>query len=389
MGLTPIRFEFATATRILFRAGMLSEIGPIAAQMGSRALVVTGRNPNRAVHLKERLQAAGIEATPYAVEGEPTIETVRLGVEAAREAGCDLVIGFGGGSALDAGKAIAALLTNGGNPLDYLEGIGGGKALASPSAPYIAIPTTAGTGSEVTRNAVLGSPEHRVKVSLRSPHMLPRVALVDPELTWDLPPDLTATTGLDALTQLIEPFVSNAANPMTDLFCRDGMVRVARSLRRAYTNGEDAGAREDMALASLYGGVALANARLGAVHGFAGPLGGMVPAPHGALCARLLPIVMAANVRALREREPEGETLSRYAEVARLLTGNPAATIEEGLAWIETLCSDLSIPPLRTYGLTTADFPLLIQNAAKASSMQGNPIRLTEGEMTEILQCAL
>lgn len=384
-----MQFEFATATRILFGAGRLSEIGRLAAEMGSRALVVTGQSPDRAAPLHALLHAQGIEIARYAVAGEPTVDIVRFGVEAARMAECDLVIGYGGGSALDVGKAVAALLTNGGDPLDYLEGIGAGKTLTRSSAPYIAIPTTAGTGTEVTRNAVLGSPEHRIKVSLRSPYMLPRIALIDPSLTIGLPPDITATTGLDAVTQLIEPFVSNRANPMTDLFCRDGMVRAARSLRRAYENGQDAAAREDMAVASLYGGLALANARLGAVHGFAGPIGGMVSAPHGAVCARLLPVVMAANVRALRQRDPDGEALMRYNEVARLVTADPNATIDDGLMWIEALCGALPVPTLSAYGLMTADLPLLIRNAAKASSMQGNPIRLTESEMDEILQRAL
>jgi alcohol dehydrogenase class IV len=219
--------------------------------------------------------------------------------------------------------------------------------------------------------------------------MLPRVALIDPELTIGLPPAITAMTGLDALTQLIEPFVSNRANPMTDLLCRDGIVRAARSLRRAYEFADDTEARHDMALAALYSGMALANARLGAVHGFAGPLGGMIRAPHGALCARLLPAVMASNVRALRERDPSGESLARYTEVARLLTANPDATIDDGQAWIEALCTALSVPPLGAYGLTMADLPLLMANASKASSMHGNPIRLTEREMEEILLRAL
>jgi len=382
-------FEFATATRILFGAGTLAQIGSLAREMGARALVVTGSNPERAGRLLDRFAGQGLTALLFPVAQEPTVETVRLGTEIARHSRCDVVIGFGGGSALDAGKAIAALLTNGGDPLDYLEGIGAGKALSHPSAPYIAIPTTAGTGAEVTRNAVLGSPAHRVKVSLRSPHMLPRLALIDPELTYGLPPALTVTTGLDALTQLIEPYVSNRANPMTNLFCREGIRRFARSFRRAYAHGDDAAAREDMALVSLYGGLALANARLGAVHGFAGPLGGMVSAPHGALCARLLPVVMAVNLRALRERAPESPVLTRYEEVARLLTSDPTATADAGVAWIQALSSDLPIPALRAYGLTSAEFPLLIQKAAKASSMQGNPILLTEREREEILQGAL
>ena len=338
-----MRFEFATATRILFGPGALQEAALAAATLGRRALVVTGGSVERAAPLLEQLKAQGVEATTFAVAGEPTMATILAGLERAKELACDLVIGLGGGSVLDSGKAIAALLTNGGDPLDYLEVIGRGQALARPAAPYIAIPTTAGTGSEVTRNAVLASPEHRVKVSLRSPLMLPRLAIVDPELTYSLPPSITASTGLDALTQLIEPYVCNSANPLTDALCREGIVRVARSLQRAYEDGKDPTAREDMALASLFGGLALANAKLGAVHGFAGPLGGLFPAPHGAICARLLPSVMKANVRALQARAPEtGRSVERpygfpcvcgWNGPAASLTGSSPGTSWCGLPW--------------------------------------------------------
>src|SRR5207249_4836064 len=192
-----------------------------------------------------------------------------------------------------------------------------------------------------TRNAVLASPKHRMKVSLRSPFMLPKIALIDPELTYDLPPSITASTGLDALTQLIEPYVSSRANPLTDALCVDAIRRAARSLRIAVQHGRDRDARSDMALSSLCGGLALANAGLGAVHGFAGPIGGMFPAPHGALCACLLPQVMKINLRALRERLPASEVLRRYAEIAQQLTGDEAATAEAGVAWIEELCQTL------------------------------------------------
>jgi alcohol dehydrogenase class IV len=383
------RFEFATATRIIFGAGTLHEVAPIAAELGSRALVATGSTPDHTQLLLDELAAQGIEATTFAVSSEPTTHSVSESTQKAREAGCDLVIGFGGGSAIDTGKAIAALLTNGGVPLDYLEVIGKGQPLTKPSAPCIAIPTTAGTGAEVTRNAVLASPEHRVKVSLRSPLMLPRVALVDPELTYTLPPEITASTGLDALTQVIEPYVSNKANPMTDALCREGMRRAARSLRQAYENGADAAAREDMALTSLFGGLALANAKLGAVHGFAGPLGGMFDAPHGAICGRLLPHVMTINVQALQEREPVSEALRRYDEVAQILIGSPKATARDGVAWMQALCETLQVPPLSTYGITEEDFPLLIEKASASSSMKGNPIQLTPDEMREILSRAL
>ena len=238
------------------------------------------------------------------VDGEPTIEDAR---RAAAHADVEIVVAIGGGSALDLGKAAAALIANGGDPLRYLEVIGEGRPLERPSLPCVAIPTTAGTGSEVTRNAVLGSPTHGVKASLRSPHMLPAVALVDPELTYDLPPALTASTGLDALTQLIEPFVSARANAFVDAICRDAIPRVIAALPKAFAG--DRAARADMAYASLCGGLALANAGLGAVHGFAGPIGGRFPAPHGAICAVLLPHVVAIN--AARTGDP------KFAELAR------------------------------------------------------------------------
>ena len=384
-----MRFEFATANRVLFGPGTLREAGAAAAALGRHALVVAGAHPERAAPLLEILAAAGVGSDCFPVAGEPTTDTVRAGVARAREEGADLVIGFGGGSALDAAKAIAVLLTNRGDPLEYLEVVGRGQPLAEASAPCIAIPTTAGTGTEVTRNAVLASPEHRVKASLRSPTMLPRLAIVDPELTYALPPAVTASTGLDALTQLIEPFVSSRANPLVDALCREGLARAARSLRRAFEEGHDKAAREEMALAALLGGLALANAGLGAVHGFAGPLGGMFPAPHGAVCARLLPLVMEVNVRALQERRPDSPVLRRYDEVGRIPTGRPAAGAGEGAAWVAELVDALSIPPLSAYGMRAADVPALVEKGAAASSMKGNPLPLTPAEMAEVLARAL
>ncbi|MFO7323458.1 MAG: iron-containing alcohol dehydrogenase [Chloroflexota bacterium] len=383
-----MRFEFATATRIIFGKGTLQEAGREAAALGSHALVVTGANRDRATRMIELLEASGVKATVFQVDSEPTVDTALKGVTAARQFNCDLVIGIGGGAAIDAGKAIAALTANPGEPLDYLEVIGKGQSLSRPPLPYMAVPTTAGTGAEVTRNAVLASPEHRVKVSLRSPLMLPKLALVDPELTYSMPPEVTAMTGMDALTQVLEPFVSVKANPLTDALCREGMARAARSLRRAFEEPTDA-AREDMSLASLFGGLALANAALGAVHGFAGPLGGMYPIPHGVACARLLPYVMETNIRALREREPDNPALARYAEVARILTGNPDATPEDGAAWVAELCEALKIPRLSQFGVASIDLPDIVEKSARASSMKGNPIKLTEAELTEILERAL
>ncbi len=384
-----MRFEFATATRIIFGPGTLRESGALAAELGRRALVVLGVSELLATPLLEQLTAHQIAVVPLPVTGEPEVTSIRSGTALAQAEACDLVIALGGGSAIDTGKAIAALLTNGGDPLDYLEVIGRGLPLSRPAAPFIAIPTTAGTGAEVTRNAVLAVPEQRVKVSLRSPFMLPRVALVDPLLTHSLPPSMTASTGLDALTQVIEPYVSNRANPLTDAFCREGIVRAARSLRRAWEHGDDATAREDMAVASLCGGLALANAGLGAAHGFAAPLGGMFPAPHGALCARLLPPVMAANLRALQARAPENPALRRYDEIARWLTGNPHAVAADGVAWVAALVAELEIPPLSAYGLTAADLETVAEKAAAASSMKANPLPLTAEERLQILREAL
>jgi alcohol dehydrogenase class IV len=323
------------------------------------------------------------------VSGEPTVDVVREGVRRVRDAACDVVISLGGGSAIDAGKAIASVATNGGEPLEFLEVVGKGRTIAVPPLPFIAVPTTAGTGSEVTRNAVLGSPEHGVKASLRSPLMLPRVALVDPELTYGLAPAVTASTGLDALTQLIEPYVSARANPFVDTICVEGIGRVAGALRRAYHDGADAGARRDMALASLFGGLALANAGLGVVHGFAAPLGGMWKAPHGSLCAVVLPHGMAANVAALRARAPRNPALERYAAIARLLTGRNDARAEDGIDWVRGLCVEFNIPSLRTWGVSEADLPGVVEKAARASSMQANPLPLTSQELLAVVAAAL
>jgi alcohol dehydrogenase class IV len=381
-----MRFEFATAARIIFGHGSIQEVAPLAAGTGSRAFVVTGRTGERAEQLLEQLKKQGIRPVTFNVPGEPTVAMAKAGVKQAREAKSDLVIAIGGGSVLDTGKAIAAMLTNSGELEDYLEVVGGGKPLSRSPVANIAIPTTAGTGAEVTRNAVLGLPEYGVKVSMRSPMMLPRVAVVDPVLTHSMPPSVTASTGLDALTQLMEAYVTDKANPLTDCICREGVKRVGRSLRGAYEDGSNRAAREDMALASLFSGLALANAKLGAVHGIAGPLGGMISAPHGAICARLLPYVMQENVQALQRREADSPALARYDEIARLLTGTAAARAVDGIAWVQGLCEAFNVPPLAEFGLKEQDFPTVVAKAQKSSSMKGNPVALTDHELMEILK---
>ncbi|MEM6282147.1 MAG: iron-containing alcohol dehydrogenase [Chloroflexota bacterium] len=382
-------FEFVTANRIIFGNGKLASLGAIAAELGTRALVVTGSNIERARPLLHLLEAAGLAVHTLAVPKEPTIQNARDGAELVSVHGVDVVFGFGGGSAIDAGKAIAALATNGGDPLDYLEVIGKGQPLTVDPLPYIAIPTTAGTGAEVAKNAVLKSEEHNVKVSLRHPKMLPDIALVDPELTHSVPPHVTAFTGMDALTQVLEPYVSHLANPLTDGLSREGITRAAGSLREVYTDGSNAQAREDMALASLIGGLVLTNARLGAVHGFAGPLGGMYDAPHGAICAALLPHVMQANVEVLKAREPDHFAIPRFDELGQMLTGDKNATAADGVAWVQETAHMLDIQPLSAYGVKRDDFPQILEKSGRSSSMKGNPIKLTDDELTRILEMAL
>ncbi len=381
-----MRFEFAAPHRIVFGPDAISELTKAAREFGTRALLVTGRNSTRSATVIERLIEGGMQVATFSVAGEPDLGTVEAGVALARRESAQVVIGFGGGSALDTGKAIAAMLTNPGVLLDYLEVIGRGQTLPQAPAPYIAIPTTAGTGTEATRNAVLASPSHRVKVSLRHPLMLPRVAIVDPNLTRGLPPSIAAATGLDALTQLLEPYVCARPNPMVDALCRDGLMRAGRSLRVVCSEAPTDAAREDMSLAALFGGIALANAGLGAVHGFAGPIGGMFPAPHGATCAALLPEVTRANLRALRERHPDHPAIARYDSIFEWLSGAKGRTPDALPEWLKELTTALKIPGLGSYGLQADHIPLIVEKARQASSMKANPIVLTPSELAGILE---
>lgn len=379
-----MEFDFTPPQRILFGRGKASACGEFAVGFGKRALLVRGGSTDLKI-VTESMETAGVKWQEVRISAEPDIERVCQAVEAGREFGCQLVIGCGGGSVIDTAKAVGALLANPGEIMDYLEVVGKNQPLRNPSLPVIALPTTAGTGSEATRNAVMMVPEQRVKVSLRSPSMLPRVAIIDPELTLSLPADITASTGLDALAQVFEPYVSRKANQMTDQFCRGGLEKVGKALPAAVERGDDIGARTEMAWVSLMGGMALANAGLGAVHGFAAPLGGMYSAPHGAVCGRLLPAVTAVNIRALREREPQNPVLGRYDEAAAWLTGQSHASADDAIRWLEDLVEHLHVPRLREYGLEESGFEELVEKALQSSSMKGNPIDLTREECKEIL----
>jgi alcohol dehydrogenase class IV len=384
-----VRFEFTSAGRIIFGQGAVKELPDIAARFGHRVLIVTGRDRLRYAGLIAMLEGKDLVCTLFPVMGEPSIELVREGAALMRAASAELVISIGGGSAIDAGKAIAAAAANSGDVLDYIEVIGRGLPFENAPLPFLAVPTTAGTGSEVTRNAVLGSKQHGVKASLRSAAMLARVAIVDPDLTMGLPAAITASTGLDALTQLIEPFVSIRANPLVDALCREGLPKIARALPLAWENGSNREARAAMSYSSLLSGLALANAGLGVVHGFAAAIGGTFDAPHGNICAAILPHGIAANLRALRARAPESPALERYHEAARLTTGESSASADDLVSWVANLTQHLRIPGLSAWHVREQDVAPIVERAARASSMKANPLPLSDSELADTVRKAL
>jgi alcohol dehydrogenase class IV len=385
-----MEFEFFSPPRIVFGRGVITRLADLVRPLGNKALIVF--NGSAQPDVVRLLISGGVGCVSMRQRREPTVEDVGHAVELARREGCDVLVGLGGGSAIDAAKAAAGILGNGGAALDYMEVIGKGQPITKPAVPWVAVPTTAGTGAEVTCNAVLGDPERKFKASLRSELLLPRVALVDPELGINVPPAVTASSGMDALCQLIESYTSLNAQPMTDALAMKGIGLAARSLRRAVENGADLDAREDMAMAALLSGMTLTNAGLGAVHGFAAPLGANFPVPHGTACAALLPHVMAANVAALRAQSPGHPVLGRYADIGvalwhgRTLTEPPT---EAGIHAVSALVADLHIPRLREFGLTHERVPEMVGLARKSSSMRYNPIVLSDDTLAEVLTRAI
>lgn len=383
-------FDFSTDQRIIFGIGKVAELGKLAAGFGRRALLIRNGEHADTVRIRKLLDLASLKYSEVEIRSEPTLMDVVAAIEVGKQTDCELVIGFGGGSAIDTAKAVAALLTNLGDPLDYLEVVGKGKPITEQPKPVVAIPTSAGTGSEVTRNAVLAVPEKHIKVSLRSALMLPSVALVDPELTLSLPPTFTAYTGMDALTQVLEPYVSIRANGMTDLFCQAGLARVGKALPLAFDHPDEIDARQDMSFVSLMGGLALANSGLGAVHGLAGPIGGMFPSAHGAICARLLPAVVKVNIQALSSRKGnDSEALIRYQQAAQYLLASEKAKAADLSEWLEDLVEYLHIPGLKEFGIQPHHLDEIAKKAQGASSMQANPIQLELAELLEILNASL
>ena len=377
-------FALATATEILFGRGQASHAAARVAGMGRRVLLVYGRDAGRAVWLADALARQGCAVTGFSVPREPDTALIEDGLDAA--AGAQVVAALGGGAVIDAGKAIAALGPATRPIMDHLEVVGRGLPLDHPPLPFAAIPTTAGTGAEVTRNAVIGVPEQRRKVSLRDARMLPRLAIVDAALTDGCPRAVTLASGLDAITQVIEPFVCTRTNPWTDALCRDAIPRGLSALRRLM-QGEDPDARDDMAWVSLCGGLALANAGLGAVHGLAGPLGGLTGAPHGAICGVLLPHVLMANRRAATDPA----AVDRLDQVARWIGAAfdaPLASMPEAARALADWSHDAGLPALSALGVAPEAQAVAAEAAAASSSMKANPAALTPGTLRRIMEDA-
>ncbi|HEU5003564.1 MAG TPA: iron-containing alcohol dehydrogenase [Actinomycetota bacterium] len=393
-------FAFRTAGSVLFGRGECEKAGGLIAGFSDRVLLVTGAASAERSGLLERLSRSladrGVSFARFSIAGEPDISIVDAGASAGREAGCGAVLAVGGGSVLDAGKAIAALATNGGAALDYLEEVGAGRPVAQPSLPVVAVPTTAGTGSEVTRNAVLRVPEAAVKRSMRSDFLLPRVALVDPSLSETAPVPVAAAAGLDALTHLIESYTSTGARAMTDALALPGIRLAAGGLRAlagladpgtGHSSGEAAPPSDRMALASLWGGMALANAGLGAVHGLVAALGGSGRVTHGVACACLLPHTVLVNHEALLRRTPDSPALGRYADVFSVLSPtDPTAEAAAGV--LEDLRCRLGVPGLGTAGLARAEIEGAVEHS-RGGSMRFNPVELTDAELESIVGAAL
>ena len=382
-------FSFSFPKQIIFGPGKVAELTNILAGYGRKVLLVGSASRRHNQKIEHFLQDAKKEWQICSIHGEPSITSIYEIQKSLAGFVPDLVIAIGGGSVIDTSKVLAALATNPGDLLDYLEVVGKGHPLENRAVPLIAIPTTAGTGSEVTRNAVLGVPEKKVKVSLRSPMIQAEIALIDPELTLSLPPDTTIFSGMDAFTQVIEPYVSIKANRFTDMLCQDGIRTAVSALSGVYQNGQDLNSRTEMSWVSLLGGLCLANSGLGAVHGFAAVIGGMFHAAHGAVCASLLPFVIQENIEALRSRgQKESGFYQRYIDVFKIVTGKDNVSIQEGLDWFVHLVHQFHIPCLKDFGIQKEDFSDIIHQAKNASSMKANPVVLEDEKLFAILDNA-
>jgi len=371
-------FGFASAARIRFGRGVIAETPEAIAARGRRVFLVQGKSGRFSDQLIAPLRAKGVQIVPFTCDREPDLPMLESAVAAAQAGGVDCVAALGGGAVIDLGKAVAALAPSKSAAMDHLEVVGKGLPLAAAPLPFIAMPTTAGTGAEVTKNAVIAVPEHARKVSLRDDRMLADLALVDPALTDGTPKAVTLASGLDAVTQVIEPYLCSRANPLVDALCREAIPRGLTALR-VLMDREDPAARDDLAFTSLCGGLALANAGLGAVHGLAGVIGGIAPnAPHGAVCGALLPHVLTAN-RAATTHLPEVQ--DRMDQVMDWIAGS--LTLRQGsLAdWVNRQ----GLPRLSDMGVAPEDHPRIAKDAAASSSMKANPVTLSSNTLEQIL----
>lgn len=374
-------FDFASAGRIRFGRGVIAEAPEAIAAPGRRVFLVQGASARHGGALIPALSALGVQVVPFTCAKEPDLPLLNAAISEAQAAGVDCVVALGGGAAIDLGKAVAALIPAPGGAMDHLEVVGKGLPLTADPLPFVAIPTTAGTGAEVTKNAVITVPEHARKVSLRDARMLADLALVDPGLTDNTPKAVTLASGLDAVTQVIEPYLSARANPLTDALCRTAIPRGLSALRRLM-QGEDPAARDDLAFTSLCGGLALANAGLGAVHGLAGVIGGVAPtAPHGAICGALLPHVLKANRAACADRP---DLLDRFDEVQDWIDGS----LTERRCTLADWSAQHGLPGLAAMGVSSESFAAIADAAAASSSMKANPVALPSDVLEKVLHAA-
>ncbi|MGR5141234.1 iron-containing alcohol dehydrogenase [Photobacterium sp. DNB23_23_1] len=376
-------FQFMTATRIIFGEGALNNSLSTLNQFGYSVLLVTGRDSVRAESLISYFKQQGMRYQQVAVHGEPLIAMVEEMAAMGRKFRPDMVLAIGGGSVLDAGKALAALIPNQGSVYDYVEVVGRNVPLQAKPIPFIAVPTTAGTGSEVSKNAVLRSAQENVKVGLRSADMLPDLAIVDPTLTYGMDPIMSGCCGMDAFTHLMESYVCGDPNPLTDMVCEEGLRRLSGAILAACED-DDPRARSDMAFAAMLGGMALANAKLGAAHGLASSLGGRLQAPHGLITAQLAPYVMQENVLAAREAG-RADVLNRYRQLACILTGRMNAEIIDGINWTRRTLKRLNLPSVVDYGFCNVMFDEVAEDALLSNSIKGNPLPLNKERLLSIL----
>jgi alcohol dehydrogenase class IV len=388
-------FSISRLPRIHYGIGRINEVPALAAAYGHTALIVTGEKSfcgtPRWQAFIEAMEAKGLRWLHFTVSGEPSPMLVDEAVNRFRSEGVEVVMAIGGGSVLDAAKAIAGLLPHGNSVMDHLEGVGKNVPYHGPSTPFIAVPTTAGTGSEATKNAVLSVQGlEGFKKSFRDECLIPEYAVIDPDLLASCPRELIAADGMDAFTQLLESYVSSKANPFTDALAWSGMCAFKEGFFAAWEGAEPAAGhgRGAMAYASLLSGITLAQVGLGSVHGLASPLGAYFPIPHGVVCGTLVAAATQVNIAAMQARDPNHPALAKYAEVGRLLTGRNEADDSAARSALTELLADwserLQLPRLNRYGIGAEDFPLIVANS-RGSSMQTNPIVLTDAEIEAIL----